>query len=98
VAVTVEIAVNDSSRKKRAHWAMRAGITLLAGALLMAHAWQAASPAGPPGEPSSTSKLVSLPAASSIQIAFEETRNIRSAVFHRQRTLLQSPFLNTRIP
>jgi hypothetical protein len=34
-----------------------------AGALLMAHAWQAASPAGPPGEPSSTSKLVSLPAA-----------------------------------
>jgi penicillin-binding protein 1A len=35
MAVTVEIAVNDLSRKKRAHWAMRMGVTLLAGALLM---------------------------------------------------------------
>jgi penicillin-binding protein 1A len=35
MAVTVEIAVNDFSRKKRAHWAMRMGVTLLAGALLM---------------------------------------------------------------
>ena len=51
VAGTVEIAVNDSSRKKRAHWAMRLGITMLAGALLMTagivgaapHAWKMAN-------------------------------------------------------
>ena len=34
-AVTVEIAVNDLNRKKRANWALRLGITLLAGSLLI---------------------------------------------------------------
>ena len=44
MAVTVEIAVNDIPRKKRAHWAMRLGITLLAGALLMAAGIVGAAP------------------------------------------------------
>ena len=44
MAVTVEIAVNDFSRKKRAHWAMRMGVTLLAGALLMAAGIVGAAP------------------------------------------------------
>ena len=44
VAVTVEIAVNDFLRNKRANWALRLGITLLAGALLMAAGVVGAAP------------------------------------------------------
>ncbi len=44
VAVTVEIAVNDFLRNKRANWALRLGITLLAGALLISAGVVGAAP------------------------------------------------------